>query len=251
MTILITGASSGIGAALAVEAAKGGARTLFLIGRDTGRLEEVKSRALAAGAELVETRAVDVADEAAIAACIRECDAISPLDIVFANAGIATGSETEANARRTFAVNLGGTVNTAFPAIEAFRRHGGGQLVLTSSIAGYHGMPTCPSYSASKAAVKAWGAALRGLLKKENIKVNVICPGFVRSRITEQNTCPMPFFMEADKAAKIILARVKRNVPLITFPWPMRFVTWLLSILPERLSSVFLSRLPEKVSTRE
>ena len=251
MAILITGASSGIGAALAVEAARRGAETLFLAGRDEARLSGVKSQALAAGAKRVETRAVDVSDEAAMRSYINECDASSPLDTVFANAGIATGSETEGNVRRTFAVNVGGVVNTALPAIEAFRRHGGGQLVLTSSIAGYHGMSTCPSYSASKAAVKAWGAGLRGLLKGENIKVNVICPGFVRSRITDKNTCPMPFFMEADRAARIILSRVKRNVPLISFPWPMRFATWLLSILPERLSALILTRLPEKVSTRD
>ena len=117
-------------------------------------------------------------------------------------------------------------------------------IVITASIAGYHGMPTCPSYSASKACVKAWGEALRMSLKPYNINVNVICPGFIRSRITDQNTCPMPFFMEADKAAEIIASRVEKNVGLIAFPWPMRFVAWLGSVLPNRVSEFIYSRLP-------
>ena len=120
-------------------------------------------------------------------------------------------------------------------------------IVITASIAGYHGMPTCPSYSASKACVKAWGEALRMSLKPYNINVNVVCPGFIRSRITDQNTCPMPFFMEADKAAEIIASRVEKNVGLIAFPWPMRFVAWLGSVLPNRVSEFIYSRLPYKV----
>ena len=84
-------------------------------------------------------------------------------------------------------------------------------------------------------------------LKPYNINVNVICPGFIRSRITDQNTCPMPFFMEADKAAEIIASRVEKNVGLIAFPWPMRFVAWLGSVLPNRVSEFIYSRLPYKV----
>ena len=86
------------------------------------------------------------------------------------------------------------------------------------------------------------------MLKREGIAVNVVCPGFVRSRITERNTCPMPFFMEADKAAKIILDRVDRNVGLIAFPWPMRLGVWFMSILPWRLSETISRMLPEKTS---
>ena len=87
------------------------------------------------------------------------------------------------------------------------------------------------------------------MLKREGIMVNVICPGFIRSRITDRNTCPMPFFMEADKAAKIIVDRVERNVGLIAFPWPMRFGTWLLSVLPWRISEFISGVLPEKTDS--
>lgn len=89
---------------------------------------------------------------------------------------------------------------------------------------------------------------MRGMLKGEGIAVSVICPGFVRSRITDRNTCPMPFFMEADKAAEIILDRVDRNVGLIAFPWPMRMGVWFMSILPWWLSETVARMLPEKSS---
>ena len=86
------------------------------------------------------------------------------------------------------------------------------------------------------------------MLAPEGIRVSVVCPGFVRSRITDRNTCPMPFFMEADKAAQIILRRADRNVGLIAFPWQMRFASWALSALPFRLNEFINRFLPAKVS---
>ena len=248
-SVLVTGASSGIGEAIAVECAKRGAERLFLCGRDAARLESVAARCRELGAN-VGAKVVDVADESAMRAWIEACDAESPLELVFANAGIGTGREDEANVRRTFAVNLGGCLNTVLPAVECFRRRGKGrrQVVLTASIAGYASLSTCPSYAGTKAAVKNWGLSLRGMLKREGIRVNVVCPGFVRSRITDRNTCPMPFFMEADKAARVIVDRVGRNVGLIAFPWPMRFATWMLSAMPWRLAEFVSGILPEKNS---
>ena len=241
--VLITGASSGIGEALAVACAAGGARRLFLGGRDSARLAAVADACRAHGAE-VQTATVDVTDETAMRDWIVRSDAESPLDLVFANAGIATREEIEPNIRRTFATNVNGTLNCALPALDCFRRHGGGQLVLTASIAGYAPLSGCPAYSATKACLKTWGLALRGMLRGENIRVNVVCPGFVRSRLTDANTCPMPFFMEASQAASIILARVQRDVPLIAFPWPMRLAVWMLSSLPARLAGWIATLLP-------
>ena len=184
------------------------------------------------------------------------CNATAPLEVVFSNAGIGTGIENEENVRRTFATNVGGNLNVVLPVIDIFRRNaaaGAGsarrQIVLTASIAGYAPLSTCPAYAATKAAVKSWGLSLRGMLKREGIWVNVICPGFVRSRITDRNTCPMPFFMEADSAAKVILDRVDRNIGLIAFPWPMRFGVWLMSALPWRVSEFISGILPEKTSS--
>ena len=246
-SVLITGASSGIGAAVAEECARRGATVLFLCGRNRERLSATADACRAAGTFDVRTEVVDVSDAAAVSAWMAACDAVAPLDLVFANAGCGTGRETTENVRRTFATNLMGVVNTVLPAIELFRaRKARGQIVLTASIAGYAPLPGCPSYAGTKAGVKNWGLSLRGFLRPEGIKVNVVCPGFVRSRITDRNTCPMPFFMEAPKAAKIILDRVARNVGLIAFPWQMRLATWFLAILPWRLSEFVGRLLPDK-----
>ena len=249
MTTLITGASSGIGAALAVESARRGER-LFICGRDKARLDAVAGKCRDLGAT-VRADVVDVADEAATRRWLESSDADSPIDRVFANAGVSTGEETEVNVRRTFAVNVGGTVNTVLPAIEIFRRRKSGaavrgQIIITASIAGYGPLKACPSYAATKSCIKTWGLSLRGSLAREGIRVSVVCPGFVRSRITDKNTCPMPFFMEADKAAAIILARADGNTGLIAFPWPMRLASWGLSILPQRLNELIGRALPKK-----
>lgn len=255
-TILISGASSGVGEAIAYECVRRGAKRLFLGGRNAERLSAVaaKCRGISA-AVTVHTDIVDVTDETATRVWVENSNAVAPLDLVFANAGVATGVETEANIRTTFATNVGGVLNVSLPAIEIFRRHHSStstshfnsHLVLTASIAGYAPLPTCPSYSATKSCVKTWGLAMRGMLKNEGINVSVLCPGFIRSRMTDVNTCPMPFFMEADKAARIILDRVERNVGLIAFPWPMRFSVWMLSCLPARLTEFIASLLPAKI----
>lgn len=249
LNVLITGASSGIGAALAVECAKSGAKTLFLCARNSERLKNVCNNCSAHGAKVF-SEVLDVTDEDAVRAWLKRCDEIAPIEVAFANAGIATGSETEDNVRRTFSTNVFGVLNVALPLIDFFRNkeksRSERQIVITASIAGYAPLPTCPAYAGTKAAMKNWGLSLRGLLREEGIKVNVIAPGFIRSRITDENTCPMPFFMEADKAATIILGRVIKNVGLISFPWPMRFVTWFLSILPWRLQEYVSKLLPKK-----
>ena len=233
MTTLITGSSSGIGEALAVECAKEGGATLFLCGRDAARLAGVAERCRTLGAS-VHARVLDVTRREDVRAWLEECETISPPERVFSNAGIGTGEETEENVRRSFAVNIGGNLNVVLPMIDLMRKRPQGMkhIIITSSIAGYAPLKACPAYSAEKACLKTWGLALRGRLKKDGIKVSVVAPGFVRSRITDRNTCPMPFFMEADKAARIILRRVERNVALIAFPWPMRFAVWLASLLP-------------------
>lgn len=275
-TVLISGASSGVGESIAYECIRRGAKTLFLGGRNAVRLAAVAERCRALSIEvsracdhtcgrgisaaekdfIVHTSLVDVTDETAAREWINRANAIAPLELVFANAGVATGEETEVNIRTTFATNVGGVLNVSLPAIAVFRKNQSRlsavttsryHLVLTASIAGYAPLPTCPSYSATKSCVKTWGLAMRGMLKREGINVSVLCPGFIRSRMTDVNTCPMPFFMEADKAARIILDRVSRNVGLIAFPWPMRFSVWVLSCLPARLTEFIASLLPAKI----
>jgi len=249
LNILITGASSGIGEALALYYAQNGVQNLFICGRNEQRLNDVKERCEKFGTK-VYAEILNVSEREKVKNWLEKSEQIAPLDIVFANAGVSTGEETPENIFNTFDINVSGTINTVTPAVEIFKNREDKNvktIVLTASIAGYHGLPACPSYSASKACIKAYGEALRPALKDYGINVCVVCPGFVKSRITDKNTCPMPFFMPAEEAAKIIAKRVKKNVGLIAFPWPMRLAVWGLSILPNRVSDFIYARLPHKV----
>ena len=247
-SVVITGASSGIGEALALAYAGPGV-ALGLTGRDAARLESVAARCRARGA-LVVAGTVDSADRAAMAAWFAGFDAAHPVDLVIANAGISAGTgldgETEEQARRIFAVNLDGVLNTLYPAIDTMRRRGRGQIALMASLAAFRGVPGAPAYCASKAAVRVLGESLRGELAGQGIGVSVICPGFVRSRMTARNPFPMPFLMDADQAAELIRKRLARNVGRITFPWPMAAIVWLLATLPAGLVDGIVARMPRK-----
>ncbi|MEN3973754.1 SDR family NAD(P)-dependent oxidoreductase [Emcibacter sp. SYSU 3D8] len=232
-SILITGASSGIGEALALHYAASGV-TLHLCGRDRARLEGVASRSAARGAT-VSAEVVDVADRDAVRVWVEHCDGLAPLDLVFANAGVGIGQSEgamEEIAAQTFAINVSGVFHTAHPAADLMRGRRRGQIAIVSSVAGYQGLASAPAYSASKAAVKAYGEALRGYLEPEGVRISVICPGFVVSRITAQNTFSMPFLMPADRAARIIARGLARNRGRITFPWQMVIAARVLANLP-------------------
>lgn len=246
-TVLITGASSGIGAALALDQAKSGAR-LFLCGRNAERVEQTASACRALGA-LVEARVIDISDAAATRAWLEQSDDAAPLDLVIANAGIS-GGDGEAAARAIFDVNVTGVLNTVYPALDRMTPRGAGQIALVSSIAGNRGFPSAPAYSASKAAVLALAEGLRGQYAGRGIKINAICPGFVRSRITDQNDFPMPYFMEGDRAARIISNGLAADRAKISFPWQMRLMGWITRALPSGLGTALLSRLPAKEASR-
>jgi len=240
--ILITGASSGIGAALARHYAHAGAR-LSLGGRDARRLQEVAADCRARGAD-AEIAALDVTDPTAMRNWILAADAQAPLDLVIANAGIGSSDESEAEARQAFAVNLDGVLNAAFPAIDVMSGRARGQLALMSSLAGYRGFPEAPSYSASKAAVKALAEAWRGALAARGIRVSAICPGFVATPLTSRHRFPMPFLMSAERAAGIIARGLERDRSRIAFPWPMALATWFIAALPAALSDRLLRPRP-------
>jgi len=254
LVVLITGASSGIGEALALEYAGRGV-FLALSGRNAGRLDSVGERCEAKGAE-VETRVLDVTDANAMENWIAGLAAERPLDLVIANAGISAGSgggrESENQARHVFTVNLGGVLNTIYPAIEAMlgqtdtKDGQRGQIAVMSSLAGFRGIPGAPAYCASKAAVKIHGEALRGELHHLGIGVSVICPGYVRSRMTEKNKFPMPLLMDGKRAARIIRRGLARNRARIAFPWRMYALAWLFATLPPWLTDPLLRRLPRK-----
>lgn len=247
-SILITGASSGLGRGLALRYARPGAR-LHLSGRDSVRLAETRAACIGRGAVVV-AETVDVADRAAMDSWIARADAAGALDLVIANAGISGGTggsgENEDQTRAIFDVNLTGVINTVWPALRVLRPRQSGQIAIIASLAGYRGLPSAPAYSASKAAAKAWGEGLRGWLKPEGISVNVVCPGFVTTRMTSGNRFPMPFLMDAARAAEIIAEGLARDKPRISFPWPLAFATWLFAALPPAWTDPLLARLPKK-----
>ncbi|QJE72434.1 SDR family NAD(P)-dependent oxidoreductase [Aerophototrophica crusticola] len=246
--ILITGGSSGIGAALARLYAAPGTR-LLLTGRDPARLAAVAADCAGQGAA-VETTTTDVTDRDALAAWLLAQDDSGPIDLVLANAGISAGTgggvETEAQARAVFATNLDGVMNTIHPLIPRMQARRRGQLGLMASLAGFRGLPGAPAYCASKAAVRVYGEALRADLAPHGVGVSVICPGFVRTPMTDVNRFPMPFLMDADRAARIIRRGLERDRARIAFPFGTYLVSWLLGTLPPLLIDPFLAALPRK-----
>lgn len=243
--VLITGASSGIGEALAANYAGPGV-ILSLSGRDAERLAAVARTCRERGA-VVEAASLDVTDSAAMAAWIAARDRVAELDLVIANAGVSAGmDETGTATRRIFATNVDGVLNTVLPAIDLFRPRRAGHIALISSLASFRGVGGAPAYGASKAAIRVWGEGLRGALARDNIGVSVVCPGFVTSRMTDVNKFPMPFLMSAEKAARIIRRGIAANRGRIAFPWPMWAAVWLLASLPDAWAGTITRALPDK-----
>jgi short-subunit dehydrogenase len=248
-SILITGASSGLGAALAEIYAAPGV-TLFLGGRSHERLDSVAVLCRARGAE-VRTEAVDVTDRAGTEAWVLACDAERPLTLVIANAGVSGGTgnklgETAEQTRMIFEANLDGVMNTVLPIIPRMQARRSGQIALMSSQASFRGMPGAPAYCASKAAVRVWGEGMRGFLARDGVGVTVICPGFVETAMTAKNRFSMPFLMGAAQAAAIMKKGIDSNKARLAYPWQMSFVTWLLAALPPAWTDGLLARSPGK-----
>ncbi len=254
-SILITGGSSGIGEGLARSYAAPGV-FLALTGRDRARLDAVAEACRDEGAE-VEARTVDATDREGLAAWIAELDAARPLELVIANAGIGSTvgkrGESAETACKVFDVNVGGVLNSVLPALEAMRARSEagaarpvGQIAIMASLASFRGLPSAPAYSASKAAVRTWGEALRGDLHPLGIEVNVIAPGFVKSRMTERNTFPMPMLWDTDKAVRRIRKGLERNEARIAFPWPLYAAVWTITALGPGATDWFMRRSPKK-----
>ena len=248
-TILITGASSGIGKALA-ELYAGPDVTLLLTGRNTARLAEVESQCRQRGAT-VKTTTISVTNASALEEIILDWDSQSPIDIVVANAGVSGGTsmdakQSEAQLREIIDTNINGTFNAVNPLITRMQARERGHIVLMSSMAGFRGMPNAPAYSTSKVAVRAYGDALRPLLKQDGITVSTIFPGFVRTPLTDVNTFPMPFLMEVDKAADIIKRGIDGKKASIAFPWQMHILCWTLGVMPRCIGDWILGHAPKK-----
>lgn len=235
--VLITGATSAIGSALAQEYAAPGV-TLHMHGRSADRLQEVAAACQAQGAQVV-TTLLDVRDFTALRVWLEE---LGPLDLLIINAGMNThigpNGEPEPwdEVDALLDVNLKAAMVAVQAVLPAMRARGSGQIALISSLAGYFGLPVTPTYSATKAGLKAYGEALRGWLGPEGIRVNVVMPGYVKSPMCDDMPGPKPFLWSPERAAKAIRCGLARDKARISFPFPLNWGTWWLAVLPASLS---------------
>jgi len=241
-SIVLTGASSGIGAGLARDYAATGVR-LALIGRDGSRLATVAAACRDKGAD-VEAATIDITERPSFEEWLRTQDAARPIDLVIANAGVALEKGCDLgdgeSLRRTMTVNVDGTLNTILPLLPAMRARRAGQVGIVSSLAGFFGLPRAAGYNASKAAGRVLAESLRIQLKADNVGVSAICPGFVESGITRDNDISMPFLMTAERASTIIRRGLAHDRARIAFPLPTKAAVWLGMALPGGLTSRLL-----------
>jgi NAD(P)-dependent dehydrogenase (short-subunit alcohol dehydrogenase family) len=248
--VFITGASSGLGAALAREYAAQGA-TLGLLARRGDKLAELAASLPNPG--LHKTYAVDVTDRAALAAAAADfIAAVGGADIVIANAGVSHGTLTEyAEDLPVFdailATNVGATVATFAPFIGTMKtQQGPRRLVGIGSVAGIRGLPGAGAYSASKAAVLSYCESLRLELKPYGIRVVTIAPGYIDTPMTQKNAYPMPFLMPAGRFAAQAARAIAAGTSYRVIPWQMGLVAKLLRALPNALYDRAFARAPHK-----
>ena len=239
--ILITGASAGIGAALAeLYAARHGAElTLGLVARRAERLAELAGRLQGHGARVLRY-AADVRDRERMAEVARDfVTAAGGCTLAIANAGVSRPDRLPdgdaAPGSDTVIVNVAGVIHTLQPLIPTLIAQGRGHLVAIGSVAGFRGLPGKGAYCASKAAVKVLMDAWRPELRRHGIRVTTICPGWVVSEMTARNDYAMPFLMDTPKAARLIARAIARGRATYVFPWQMRLALPLIKALPERL----------------
>ena len=253
--VFITGASSGIGQALALRFYQAGYR-LALAAR---RTQEVKSWVEHAniGASSYEIYSADVSDIASIVAAGQACLASQGVpDVVIANAGISIGMDSAMRAdldvmARTFATNNIGLAATFHPFISAMTERGSGALVGIGSVAGIRGLPGHGAYCASKAAVIAYCESLRGELKPSGVKVVTICPGYIDTPLTQKNTYAMPFLMPPEAFADQAFAAIEAGASYRVIPWQMGAVAKLLRLLPNTLFDKALAGRSRKLRQTE
>jgi short-subunit dehydrogenase len=247
LRVVITGASSGIGAALARIYAQRGA-TLGLIARRASALHELAG-SLRTTAEVYRA---DVRDAEAMRAAAHDFIAHHGCPhVIIANAGIGYGTLTEqpddyAAFRDIMDVNVAGLVATFQPYVEPMRAARGGTLVGIASVAGYRGLPGAEAYCASKAAAISYLESLRVRLAPSGISVVTLSPGYIDTAMTRGNPYPMPFLLDADTAARRMAALIDRRVSFAVLPWQMAIVARLLRIVPNWLFDRALAEAPRK-----
>ena len=255
MNIFITGASSGIGNAIAHEYAKRFSNTQSIIGlvaRRSEHLQKLESELQNKYTITCVIYALDVRDAAALQSAANDfMQQHGTPNIVIANAGVSRGTLTEIAddnkaIQAVFDINVMGMVNTFAPFIAAMKEKGGGQLVGIASVAGIRGIPGSGAYSASKAAVISYSESLRAEMQHYNIAVSTIAPGYVRTPMTEQNQYKMPFLMDADVFASRFANAVAAKKRFIIIPWQMGVIAKIMRLIPARLWDYLMKNAPHK-----
>ena len=252
--VFITGASSGIGAALAMQYAQAGAQ-LGLVARRAGALEQL--RLSLPNAQQHRVYALDVTDHAALAAAAADFLAVhGGVDVVVANAGISQGTLTEFAEdlpvfERIIDTNLLATVASFAPFITAMKADAAagkppGRLVGVASVAGIRGLPGAAAYSASKAAVISYCESLRVELHSSGVRVVTIVPGYIDTPMTQVNAYRMPFLMPVEQFAARTMAVIDAGMSYRVIPWQMGVVAKILRLLPNRVYDMVFSRAPHK-----
>jgi short-subunit dehydrogenase len=242
---VITGASSGIGRALAIALARPGI-VLALIGRDGARLAETAQACTLRGASTTLLRA-DVRRRDELRAVLLQFDMAHPVHCVIANAGISVGTspngdiESEDETFELFETNVAGALGTTLPLLPRMRERRRGRIVFMSSIAALAPLPDAAAYSGSKAALLAYGLAMRERLRGDGVKVNVVCPGFVTTPMAARYLGWKPFELSPEQAASRIMRGLARNQAVIAFPWPLALAARFQQIVPEPLRRVAAS----------
>ncbi|OIR10474.1 2-(R)-hydroxypropyl-CoM dehydrogenase [mine drainage metagenome] len=246
-SLVISGASSGIGLALARHYLKCGAVVAAF-----ARRGDLLQKLAAEFPGKVYCYTLDVRDAPAIQAAATDfMSHVGVPDIVIANAGVSRGTLTEyAEDEEVFQnimdINVLGMVKTFQPFHAAMREAKQGTLVGIASVAGFRGLPGSGAYSASKAAAMSYLESLRVELHGSGVKVVTICPGYIKTPMTDINTYPMPFILEADEAARRMARAIERGASFSVVPWQMGLTGWLLKRLPNWIYDPVFSKAPHK-----
>jgi len=244
--ILITGASSGLGAALA-HAYAGAGVTLILWGRDAARLEVTARQCRERGAEC-HTDAFDLRDSDGLVTRLTQCDAEAPIDMAIFNAGLGGSiprdqlAEAPAAAKATLEVNFMAPVIGASVISAAMAQRGQGHIVLIGSISESFPLPMAPTYAATKAGLALYAEALGIRMAAHGVAVTLVSPGFIDTPMSQQLTEPRPFLMSADRAAQIIIRKLATRPARIVLPWQFIVIRAASRLMPRALMRLILRR---------
>ncbi len=251
--VLITGATSGIGLALAKKFLQGNYKVIIA----SRNIEKVHatSKELSEYPNFLKGVVIDVDDYTSTSNTLLQLDDEFKINIIVANAGVSSGvlvgnkldmQQFDTVGKAIFQTNVFGVFNTVHPLISRLQNRENSKIVIISSLSAFFGLKSAVFYAASKAAIKSYGEGLRLLLKDYNIQVSNVFPGFVESNITSSNTFKMPFLMSGEQASNIIIKGIENKKGYIIFPKILYIIIYFISILPFYIREKILSRLPNK-----